>query len=133
MAYDPSEPRDRSGKWSGGSARGHNAGRGNRSLVDRISTQHQRDAALAIGAGAVRGVAEGIAVSTALGALTGGIGELAAPGLIAGAVARGAIAGARGSLNPANIIIDAAIGGTAGLKEHREKMKSAIKRQHKNG
>lgn len=39
MAYDPKEPRDKSGKWAGG-ASGHNAGGGNRSIFQVIKNQH---------------------------------------------------------------------------------------------
>ncbi len=39
MSYNPNEPRDRSGKWTGG-ASGHNAGGGNRDVADHIKNQH---------------------------------------------------------------------------------------------
>lgn len=119
MGFDPTEPRDRSGKWSGGSARGHNAGGGNRAV------------ALAIARGALRGVAEGVVLSTAIGAVTGGLGELAAPALIARAAVRGAIAGAK--LHPVNVALGAGIGAANGLTEHRARLKAALQQQHKKG
>lgn len=126
MGYDPSEPRDRSGKWAGGAARGHNAGKGNRSLVDRISTQHQRDTALAIGKGALVGAAEGIVAGAVIGAATGGFGV--APALIARGIASGVAAGVRHS--SAHVVLGA-VGG--GLSAYQARMKSAIKQQHKKG
>lgn len=38
MGFDPNEPRDKSGKWTGG-ASGHNAGGGNRAVADHIKKQ----------------------------------------------------------------------------------------------
>lgn len=131
MGYDPNEPRDRSGKWAGGSARGHNAGGGNRSLVDRISTQHQRDTAGAILRGAATGVAEGIVLSAAIGAVTGGVGVGLAPGLIARGVVSGALAGAR--LSATHVALHAASGIANGLSAHSERMKVAVAAQHKKG
>lgn len=119
MGFDPSEPRDRSGKWSGGSARGHNAGGGNRAI------------ALAVARGAITGIAEGIVAGTVIGAVTGGVGEIATPGLIVRGAIKGAIAGAK--LHPAHAAIAVATGAHAGLQEHRSRMKSAIKQQHKKG
>jgi hypothetical protein len=131
MPFDPNEPRDKDGKWVGGGARGHNAGRGNRSLVDRISTQHQRDTVLAVVKGAAHGIAEGVVLSAALGAVTGGYGSLAAPGLIARAAIKGAIAGSK--LHPVHAALAAGIGGTAGLQAHKARMKAAVSAQHKKG
>lgn len=131
MGYDPSEPRDDSGKWVGGGARGHNAGRGNRSLVDRISTQHQRDTAVAVLGGAARGIAEGVVIGATIGAVTGGIGALSTPALIARGIASGAIAGSR--LHPVHAALAAGIGGASGLTAHKERMKAAVLRQHKKG
>lgn len=119
MAYDPTEPRDRSGKWSGGAARGHNAGGGNRAV------------ALAIARGAATGIAEGIVAGAVIGAVTGGIGEIATPGLIVRGAIKGAIAGAK--LHPVQATIVAGFGAHAGLTAHRVRMKSAIADQHKKG
>lgn len=119
MTYDPSEPRDRSGKWSGGAARGHNAGGGNRAV------------ALAIARGAVQGIAEGVVLSTVIGAATGGLGEIATPGLIVRGAIKGAIAGAK--LHPVHVALGAGIGAASGLSAHRERMKAAVKQQHKKG
>lgn len=121
MTYDPSEPRDRSGKWTGGSARGHNAGGGNREL------------AISIAKGAAIGIAEGIVLSTAIGAVTGGIGEIAAPALIASATIRGAIAGARAGVAASHIALHSIVGGASGLEAHKNNLKSVIKSQHKRG
>lgn len=121
MGFDSSEPRDKSGKWTGGAARGHNAGGGNREL------------AVAISKGVIRGVAEGVVASTVIGAITGGVGEIAAPALIARAAVKGALAGARSSLHPVHIAIGSVIGGNNALQEHREKMMNGIREQHKRG
>jgi hypothetical protein len=118
MGFDPSEPRDKSGKWAGGAARGHNAG------VNRAM-------ALSIARGALQGVAEGVVVSTAIGALTGGLGEIASPGLIARGAIKGAIEGAK--LHPVNLALGAGFGAHGGLQAHRERMKSAVAAQHKRG
>lgn len=131
MSFDPNEPRDDSGKWTGGSARGHNAGKGNRSLVDRISTQHQRETAGAIIRGAATGVAEGIVAGAVIGAVTGGAGALATPGLIARAALSGAIAGSK--IHPAQAVLVAGLGAHSGLTAHRARMKSEIASQHKKG
>lgn len=119
MAFDPTEPRDRSGKWSGGSARGHNAGGGNRAV------------ALAIARGAATGIAEGIVAGTVIGALTGGVGEIATPGLIVRGAIKGAIAGAK--IHPVNAALSAGFGAHAGLTKHRARMKSQVAAQHKKG
>lgn len=119
MTFDPSEPRDRSGKWSGGAARGHNAGGGNRAV------------ALAIARGAATGIAEGIVTGAVIGAVTGGVGEIATPALIVRGAIKGAIAGAK--LHPAVAVIVAAGGAHAGLTAHRARMKSAVAYQHKKG
>lgn len=126
MPYDPNEPRDMEGKWTtGGGSTGHSS-KGNRSLIDRISTQHQRDVALEVAKGAAIGVAQGIVASAVVGAVTGGFG---APAVIA---AR-AIAGARAGLHPALATISAAAGGYSALEAHKEKMKSHVSSQHKKG
>jgi hypothetical protein len=119
MSYDPSEPRGKDGKWTGGAARGHNAGGGNRAV------------ALAIARGAAQGIAEGIVASTVVGAVTGGLGEIAAPALIVSGAIKGAIAGA--ALHPINVGLSAALGAHAGLSAHRERMKAAVSAQHKKG
>jgi len=131
MGYDPNEPRDNNGKWAGGSARGHNAGKGNRSLVDRISTQHQRDTAKAVLRGAATGIAEGIVASAVIGAVTGGVGVGLAPGLIARGVVRGALAGAK--LHPVHATLVAGLGASSGLQAHQAKIKNAIVAKHKKG
>lgn len=131
MPFDPSEPRDKDGKWTGGSGRGHNAGKGNRSLVDRILTQHQRDTAKAVIRGAATGIAEGIVVSAVLGAATGGFGVGAAPALIARGIVRGALAGAK--LHPVHATLAAGVGATVGLQAHKERMKAHVSTQHKKG
>lgn len=131
MAYDPSEPRDRSGKWTGGAARGHNAGSGNRSLVDRISTQHQRETAGAILRGAATGVAEGIVAGAVIGAVTGGVGAITTPALIARGIARGALAGA--NIHPVHAALVAGLGAHSALTRHSEKIKNHIAGQHKKG
>lgn len=48
MGYDPNEPRDKDGKWSGGSV-GHNAGGGNRKVADHIKNQHKPVKVTALG------------------------------------------------------------------------------------
>jgi hypothetical protein len=119
MGFDPSEPRDRSGKWSGGAARGHNAGGGNRALAASIAR------------GALTGVAEGIVAGAVVGAVTGGIGEIATPALIVRGAIKGAIEGSK--LHPVHAVIAAGVGGASGLTAHRERMKAAVKQQHKKG
>ena len=124
MTYNPNQPRDMDGEWTNGS--GSRASKGNRSLVDRISTQHQRDVAGEIAKGAAIGIAQGIVASAVVGAVTGGFG---APVVIA---AR-AIQGARAGFHPALTAISAAAGGYSGLEAHRAKMKSHVATQHKKG
>lgn len=123
MPYNPNQPRDMNGEWkdTGG---GSLSSKGNRSLVDRISTQHQRDVAGAVLKGAAIGVAQGVVASAVVGAVTGGFG---APAIIA---AR-ATAGARAGLHPAIAALSAGVGGYSGLEAHRERMKNAVSRQHK--
>lgn len=117
MAFDPDEPRDKDGKWTGGSARGHNAGGGN------------RDLALSIARGAAVGIAEGVVLGTVIGAVTGGFGSLAAPGLIARAAIKGAIAGAR--LPPVHAAIHAGLGAAGGYAAHKQRsVKNHIVEQH---
>lgn len=122
MGYNPNQPRDMNGEWT--DSGGGGSSKGNRSLVDRISTQHQRDVAGAVLKGAVIGVAQGVVASAVVGAVTGGFG---APAIIA---AR-AIAGARSGFHPALVAISAGAGGYGGLEAHRAKMKSAVSAQHK--
>lgn len=122
MGYDPNEPRDMFGKWTDGT--GPSGSKGNRSLINRISTQHQRDVAYEVAKGAAIGIAQGVVASAVIGAATGGLG---APAVIA---AR-AIQGARAGFHPALVAISAAAGGYSGLEAHRERMKNAVSRQHK--
>ncbi len=122
MGYNPNQPRDMNGEWT--DSGGGGSSKGNRSLVDRISTQHQRDVAGAVIKGAAIGVAQGIVAGAVVGAVTGGFG---APVVIA---AR-AIQGARSGLHPALVAISAGAGGYGGLEAHRAKMKSAVSAQHK--
>lgn len=119
MAYDPSEPRGKDGKWTGGVARGHNAGGGNREL------------ALSIARGAARGIAEGIVAGAVVGAVTGGFGEIAAPAMILRSAIQGGIEGAK--LHPIHAAISATFGAANGLADHKERMKAAIEQQHKKG
>lgn len=130
MGYNPNEPRDMYGKWTDGGA-SQKSSKGNQSLIDRISTQHQRDTAGAVLRGAATGVAEGIVASVVIGAVTGGFGVGAAPALIARGIARGAIAGAK--LHPAHIAVVAGVGAGVGLAKHRESLKSHVAAQHKKG
>lgn len=131
MGYDPNEPRDMQGRWSHGAATIGHRSKGNASLIDRISTQHQRDTALAVAKGAARGIAEGVVLSAVVGAATGGYGSLAAPALIGRAVVRGAIEGAR--LHPVHAALAAGVGAAGGLAAHKERMKVAVHSQHKKG
>ena len=124
MPFNPNEPRDMHGKWTDGS--GPTGSKGNRSLVDRISTQHQRDAALEIAKGAAIGIAQGVVASAVIGAATGGLG---APAVIAARV----IQGARAGFHPALVTISAAAGGYSGLEAHKAKLKSHVSTQHKKG
>lgn len=133
MAYDPGEPRDANGRWVGGGARGHNAGGGNRSIVDHVLTQHQQDVALSVGKGIAKGIAEGIAVSAAVGVVTGGFGAIATPALITGAAARGAVLGARHGLSTAHVVLGTLVGGHSGLEEHRARIKAEVVNEHKKG
>lgn len=133
MSFDPSEPRDKDGKWAGGSARGHNAGI-NRSLVDRISTQHQRDVAYEIGKGALLGVAEGVALGVAVGAVTGGVGGIAAlagPVNILRSAAFGAAKGAKEAVQPHAVAAAVVVGGYTSYQTHRAAIKTQIVKQHK--
>lgn len=125
MPFNPNQPRDQDGEWTsgGGSTK---ASRGNRSLIDKISTQHQRDTALAVAKGAAIGIAQGVVAGAVVGAVTGGFG---APAVLA---AR-AIAGARSGLHPALVALSAGVGGYSGLEAHRERMKSHVAMQHKKG
>lgn len=122
MGYNPNEPRDMHGKWTDGS--GPRSSKGNKSLIDRISTQHQREAALAIAKGAAIGVAQGVVASAVIGVATGGLGTPAV-------IALRAIQGARAGLHPVLSGISAVAGGYSGLDAHREKMKSTLAKQHK--
>jgi hypothetical protein len=129
VGYDPKELRDMHGKWTDGS--GPRGSKGNRSLVDRISTQHQRDTAKAVIRGAATGIAEGIVAGTVIGAVTGGAGAITTPALIARGVISGALAGAK--LNPVHAVLAAGFGASAGLAAHRERVKNHIAAQHKKG
>lgn len=124
MSYNPNQPRDMNGEWTDSGAA--SSSKGNRSLVDKISTQHQRDVAYEVAKGAAIGIAQGVVASAVVGAVTGGFG---APVVLA---AR-AIQGARAGLHPALIAISAGVGGYSGLEAHRANLKSKIAQQHKKG
>lgn len=124
MTFNPNQPRNMDGEWTSGG--GSSRSKGNKSLVDRISTQHQRDTALAIAKGAAIGVAQGVVASAVIGAATGGLG---APAVIA----LRAIQGARAGLHPALVALGAGLGGYSGLEAHKAKMKSHVSSQHKKG
>ncbi|HEX2556986.1 MAG TPA: hypothetical protein VHK86_01570 [Nitrososphaera sp.] len=112
------------GEWTSGG--GSSRSKGNRSLIDRISTQHQRDVAVEVAKGAAIGVAQGIVASAIIGAATGGLGGPAV-------LAARAIAGARSGLHPVLTGISAAAGGYSGLEAHRARMKAHVSSQHKKG
>jgi len=129
MGYNPNEPRDMHGKWTdGGSPK---SSKGNSSLIDRISTQHQRETAGAVLRGAATGLAEGIVAGAVIGAVTGGFGVGAAPALIARGVVSGALAGAK--LHKGVAALHVGIGVGSALSKRSEAIKSHVAAQHKKG
>ena len=95
MGFDPSEPRDRAGKWTNGSS-GHNAGKGNRKIAKKAKVDHKHGAAWHTTKGAIKGAGAGAVVGAAIGAAAlhqyGGARIGAKLGAVAGAKA-GAVVG----------------------------------------